>query len=295
MLFPSFSALFALFLATVATGQYYGISTTCRVHTSTTYLIATFSVTPHGSLGQGSVLPSATRCPRVKPTVTTTSFIQLPATVVPTSSGFTPISVSNTASTFDPLPSDFISLSLDPVEQVFTTTGNNRPQQLDCYPELTTSSPPIITPSTCPGLSTVTTSTTITTPSDVQYDACNKENVATIGRLPGPIKDPDLGRLRTLKLYNITSYARISTLSQQGCCQACQQLGCAYGQFIGNVTTYPTQRVCEIYFQDECNGKEWLGSVYSTGPANATDARAAYGFQVFNGPCGRILDGGPES
>ncbi|KAL8814259.1 MAG: hypothetical protein Q9223_006506 [Gallowayella weberi] len=294
MLFSSFFVLFALFLATVVTGQYYGSSTTCRVRISSTYLTATSSVKPHGSLGQGSVLPLATHCPRAKPTATTTSFIQLPATVVPTSPGFTPISVSNTASTFDPSRSAFISLSLDPVEQVFTTSGNNRPQQLDCYPETTASSPQIITPSTCPTLPTVTTTTTVTTPSDVQYDACNKENFASIGRQSDPIQDPDIGRLRTLKLYNITSYARVSALNPQECCKACQQLGCAYGQFIGNVTTYPANRVCEIYFQDECNGKEWLGSVYSTGPANSIDPRAPYGFQVFNGPCGRILDGGPE-
>ncbi|KAL8677015.1 MAG: hypothetical protein Q9186_006526 [Xanthomendoza sp. 1 TL-2023] len=294
MFSPSFLILLALPLA-VATGQYYGSAATCYVHTSSTYLTATASPIPHGSLGQGSVLPSASRCPRAKPTVTTTSLIQLPATVVPTSPGFTPISVSNAGSTFGPSRSDFIAISFDPVADVFVTSGNNRPQELDCYPDPTTSSTQIITPSTCPTFSTVTATATISRPSDVRYDACNDDSFASIGRQPGPIQDPDSARLRTLTLYNITSYAGVSALNPQECCQSCQQLGCAYGRWYGDSISSPVKFGCEIYFQDQCNGKEWLGSVYSTSPANSTDPRPLSGFQVFNGPCGRIIDGGPRS
>lgn len=99
--------------------------------------------------------------------------------------------------------------------------------------------------------------------------------------------------LRTLKLYNVTSYSSpYLYFNNIECCNACQELNCAYGRFSFSREDYVFN--CELYFQDVCNGKEWLGSVYSTGPYLRPGARPFDGFQVFNGPCGRIIDAGPE-
>ncbi|KAL8790903.1 MAG: hypothetical protein Q9213_000328 [Squamulea squamosa] len=269
--------VFAL-LSTLVTGNMlYSLS--CSTFSS--YLMARASPTAHGSQ-VGSYVPSTSRCPRAKPTVTIASTITSGTSIIPTSPGFTPISSSNQGSTFGSSRSDFYSLTLTANAYGPDERGGNVPQTAVCGPVSFTTS---ATPSTCPVLPTVTTTTTVISPSSILYDACNADNLADTGY----VSSKDRSDIRSLKLYNITTLAILGRIDVADCCAACQQLGCAYGY--GLYTSFSAGPRCTLFFQDECNGKEWLGSVYSAGDPQSP---VIDGFTVFNGPCGRIIDAGPE-
>ncbi|KAL8905604.1 MAG: hypothetical protein Q9171_006608 [Xanthocarpia ochracea] len=281
MLSHSLLVLFAFALTTVTATLNYPLS----CYTPSGYLMAVPSPAAHGSQA-GSYIPIATRCPRVKPTVTITSTITSGTSVVPTRPGFTPVSKANSGSISS--RSDSVVISLADTLSAPVTRGNKLPQRVECGSEDSPLTASVI-PITCPQLGTVTTSTTVTRPSSVSYDACNVENLATGGYDPLHDKvDANHPGIVALILYNITSASTILDLKDEGdCCDACQQLGCAFGKVFRNE--------CELFFQHECNGKEWLGSTYnSSGRAGQGEIGADRGFRVFNGPCGRLIDGGKD-
>ncbi|KAL8654041.1 MAG: hypothetical protein Q9226_003586 [Calogaya cf. arnoldii] len=284
MLSQSLLILFALAFTTVAAD--FANSLTC--HASSDYLTANPSPIPgHGSQ-VGSYISPSTRCPRAKPTTTITSTITSGQSVVPTSHGYTPISSETYSATSTPNKDiSSIVVAFDKDNHV-TTVGEPIPTSRSCGLANTDSSTVTATPSTCPSLSTVTTSATVTTPSSVSYDACGTDNIVSF--VPDPANDKQRSTISSLTLYNVTAYTDLADIKAPACCAACQTLGCAYGRW----TSSPFEG-CELYFQKDCNGKEWLGSTfgYDTPSSSSPDGNGA-GFTVFNGPCGQIVPDGPS-
>ncbi|KAI4269085.1 MAG: hypothetical protein L6R38_007607 [Xanthoria sp. 2 TBL-2021] len=283
MLSHSFLALFALAFTTVA-GDFAN-SLTC--HTSSDYLTAISSPTPHGSQ-VGSYISPSTRCPRAKPTTTITSTITSGQSVVPTGHGFTPISSETYSATSTPNKDiNSIVVSFDDSDRV-TTVGEPRPTSRSCGLVNTDSSTIWSTPSTCPSFSTVTASTTITTPSSISYDACGTDNLVSF--VTDPARDSQRTIISSLIIYNVTAYTALADVGAPTCCAACQTLGCAYGWW--TVSNFGS---CQLYFQDDCDGKEWLGSTFGHDtPTSSNPDGNGFGFTVFNGPCGQIVPGGPS-
>ncbi|KAL8752978.1 MAG: hypothetical protein Q9199_005365 [Rusavskia elegans] len=247
------------------------------------------ALTPHGSMGQGSALPPATRCPRAKPTTTITSLVTSGESVVATAHGFTPISSENYLATSSP------NSGIKPIvvsiygRDRFTTIGESRLPSFGCAPLRTGYSDISPTPTTCPTLSTVTTSTTITSPSSVSYDACGSDNIVTF--VTDPSRDNQRSSISSLTLYNVTTNVELSDIGAPRCCAACQRLGCAYGFWSESPFAY-----CQLYFQDDCDGKEWLGSTFSyETPDSLNPVKPGDGMVVFNGPCGQIAPAGPST
>ncbi|KAL8667148.1 MAG: hypothetical protein Q9168_007326 [Polycauliona sp. 1 TL-2023] len=273
----SFIALFAL-LITVVAGDF-AHSLTC--HASSDYLTATSSLIAHGSQ-VGSYNSPSTRCPRAKPTTTITSVITSGVSVVPTSHGFTPISSETYSATSTPNKDiSSVVMSFD-VGGPVTSVGESTISFLICGPSEPSTSSPI--PTTCPSLSTVTTSTTVTTPSTISYAACGSDNIRSF--VTDPAHDNQTLTITRLTLLNVTAATTLSDIGVSDCCAACQTLGCAYGRW----TSYP-YAFCELYFQETCDGKEWLGSTFSY----YTPGSSSPGFSLFNGPCGQIVQDGPTT
>ncbi|KAL8628703.1 hypothetical protein Q9189_005604 [Teloschistes chrysophthalmus] len=219
---------------------------------------------PHGSLGWGSTYPAATRCPRVKPTVTITSTITTGASTITPPSSFTPILSETFSVSLNPnrrrqlatqaLPS--MVVSIDPNGSV-TTFASELPQSMICGPETTTSSATWTMPSNCPVTSTVTTTSTTTVPISYAYEACGANNLVNGGFGKG--KDHGINMLT---FFNVTWNTGIEAATAYDCCAACQKLGCAYGGFLAN----PPFPYCELFFQDECDGSKWLGNTFVYNP-----------------------------
>ncbi|KAL8689623.1 MAG: hypothetical protein Q9218_004749 [Villophora microphyllina] len=269
---------------------------TCRykdqsiVTTSTVLTAASSSATPHGSLGWGSTYAAATRCPRIKPTVTITSTFTGGVSTVTPNRSFTPILSETYSVSLNPhrrrqLASQTLQpmiVSLDSNGSV-TTSASELPHSLVCGPETTSSSATWTVPSNCPAQSTVTTSTAIAVPSAYVYDACASNNLVNQGFGNG-----DGHGINSLTFYNVTSNTGIDAATAYDCCAACQMLGCAYGGFLAN----PPFPYCELYFQDECDGTKWLGNTFTYNPDIVGHLPVDEGFTVFNGPCGQIVYGG---
>ncbi|KAL8711684.1 MAG: hypothetical protein Q9220_003855 [cf. Caloplaca sp. 1 TL-2023] len=239
--------------------------------------------TPHGSMGQGSAQLSATRCPRAKPTVTVTS-TSISATEVTISQNvnLTPILAEPTYTTTQPIASGssiLVSISGDQV----VTSGYTLPQSLSCGPENPPATSTLATPSTCPSLSTATATTTTTVPSSIVYEGCGGDNFISDSLVPGPGPE-SFAELTSLTLYNVTAYTNFTDVSFAQCCGACQELTCAFGSWRASPFTS-----CDLYFQNFCDGAEWVGSTFNYGGNTFGD-----GFVVFNGPCGQIAPGGPS-
>ncbi|KAI4183800.1 MAG: hypothetical protein L6R41_005179 [Letrouitia leprolyta] len=239
-------------------------------------------------MGRGSARAPATRCPRVKPTVTITFTVTSGVSTVPTSPGFTPIlsetySVSlhsnrrRQLSTSGPAS---VVVSLNSQGQV-TTIASEMPQSLICEPRTTSSSLPS-NPTGCT-LSTVASTTTATVADSTVYEACGSSNFINQGYGKGAGHGINL-----LTFQNVTSNTGIDVTSAYDCCAACQMLGCAYGGFLAN----PPYPYCELYFQDQCDPKSWLGNTFLYNPDVVGPLTPDLGFTVFNGPCGQIVYGG---
>ncbi|KAI4131371.1 MAG: hypothetical protein LQ338_001256 [Usnochroma carphineum] len=247
--------------------------------------------TPHGSMGQGSVRPSASRCPRVKPTLTITSAVTSGTSTVTTSPGFTPIlseaySVSFNLNRRRQLPSqslDTVVVSLNAQGQA-TTSASELPQSMICGPGITSSPSTLTLPTNCPAMSTVTTTTTATVATSTIYDACSSNNLVNQGFGKGV----DHG-ISSLLLHNVSSTTdTIDATTAYDCCVACQMLGCAYGGFLEN----PPNPYCELYFQESCDPGTWLGSTFNYNADIVGALPPRLGYTVFNGPCGQIVYGG---
>lgn len=280
MLSFSFIALFAL-LFTIASGNI-GSSLTC--YTSDPF--APVPVPIYYGSQIGSYIGPATRCPRAKPTITITSTITSGQSVVSTSQGFTPV-LSETYSATSTPNKDISSIvvSFDLGGRV-TTVGEPLPTSLSCgSSDLSTITP---TPSTCPSLATVTTSSTVTSPSSISYDACGTDNIVSF--VNDPASDKQRASISSLTLYNVTAYTSFSDFDVFDCCAACQAVGCAYGRW-----TLSPLAACELYFQDDCYGKDWLGSTFNYDSSGSLSTDGNGGFTVFNGPCGQIVPHGPNS
>ncbi|KAL8725045.1 MAG: hypothetical protein Q9181_006562 [Wetmoreana brouardii] len=287
MLFQNIILYFALLAVSVA----FDLSTPlqCRYKDQ---LLGTIPVlaTPHGSLGRGSVFAAATRCPRVKPTVTVTSTVTSGATTVTTGPNFTPVLSETYSVSLHPnrrrqLPSrslDPMVVSLDSQGSV-TTSASELPNSMICGPDSSTPTPTLAVPSNCPAMSTVTTTATATVPSSYTYDACASNNLVNQGFGKGAGHG-----INSLTFYNVTSNTGLDVATAYDCCAACQMLGCAYGGFLAN-EPFP---YCELYFQDHCDGSKWLGNTFTYNPDIVGQLPAALGFTVFNGPCGQIVYGG---
>ncbi|KAL9023008.1 MAG: hypothetical protein Q9196_007431 [Gyalolechia fulgens] len=293
MLFNRLAVSFAILKASVAVDLSTPLSCRPKDHTSGTavaVLSATTSATPHGSMGQGSVRALATRCPRVKPTVTITSTIKSGVLTVPTSPGFTPIlsqtySLSlypNRRRQLPPQGPDSMVVSLNAQGQV-TTSANELPQSMTCEPKTTSSSSLLSVPANCPPLSTVTTTTTALAASSTVYDACASSNSVNQGFGKGTGHG-----INMLKFQNVSSNTGIDVTTAYDCCVACQMLGCAYGGFLAN----PPVPFCELYFQDQCDPRTWLGNTFVYSPDIVGSLPPDLGFTVFNGPCGQMVYGG---
>ncbi|KAI4142742.1 MAG: hypothetical protein L6R39_004819 [Caloplaca ligustica] len=258
--------------------------------TTSSVLDAATSRKIYGSAGpQGSMVAPASRCPRVKPTLTITSTISSGTSTIPTSSGFTPVlsetySVSLHANRRRQVPSQSISpmvVSVNPQGQV-ATSASELPQSIICGPTWTPSST-LTVPSYCPTHSTVTTTTTATVATSIIYDACSSDNLVNQGFGKG------VGYgINSLTFYNVTSNTGIDVSTATECCAACQMLGCAYGGFLAN----PPFPYCELYFQDHCDPRAWLGNTFAYNPDIVGHLPPDLGFTVFNGPCGQIVYGG---
>ena len=277
MLSFSYIAFFSL-LFTIASGNI-GNSLTC-------YTSDPFAPVPvpiyHGSQ-IGSYVGPATRCPRAKPTITITSTITSGQTVVPTSHGFTPISSETYSATSAPNKDiSSIAVSFDVGGRV-TTVGQPLPTSLSCGSS--GASTITTTPSTCPSLATVTTSSTVTSPSSINYDACGTDNIASF--VSDPASDKQRASISSLTLYNVTAYTTFSDLDVFDCCAACQAVGCAFGRW-----TLSPFAACELYFQEDCYGKDWLGSTFNYDSPGSLSTDDNGGFTVFNGPCGQIVPHG---
>ncbi|KAI4098802.1 MAG: hypothetical protein L6R37_006290 [Teloschistes peruensis] len=294
MFFSTFILQMALLTLTVAFDLSESLS--CRLKdqpieaTSALLARATPLPNPHGSLGWGSTYPAATRCPRVKPTVTITSTIVTGATTVKPPPYFTPILSETVSLSLNPnrrrqlatqtLPS--VVVSIDPNGSV-TTSASELPHSMICGPQTTASSASWTVPSNCPAISIVTTTTTSTYPSTFRFEACDASNLVKEGFGKGAGHG-----LNMLTFYNVTSSGGLDTATAYDCCAACQQLGCAYGGFLTN-QPFP---YCELYFQDECDGSQWLGNTFTYNPDLVGHLPVDLGFTVFNGPCGQIAYGG---
>ncbi|KAL8995640.1 MAG: hypothetical protein Q9188_006763 [Gyalolechia gomerana] len=293
MLFNRLAVSFAILTVSVAIDLSTPLS--CRPKDQTSgpavaVLTAKTFATPHGSMGQRSVRASATRCPRVKPTVTITSTITSGVSTVPTSPGFTPI-LSETYSIslhpdrrrqLPPQGPNPMVVSLNPHGQV-TTSANELPRSMICEPETTSSSSLLSVPTNCPLLSTVTTTTTAIAASSTVYDACASSNFVDQGFGKGTGHG-----INMLTFQNVTSNTGIDVTTAYDCCVACQMLGCAYGGFLAN-HPFP---FCELYFQDQCDPRTWLGNTFVYNPDIVGILPPDLGFTVFNGPCGQIVYGG---
>lgn len=286
MLSHTLLVLFALTIITVATvpGDFAN-SLTC--HVSSDYLSAISAPAPHGSQ-VGSYISPSTRCPRAKPTITITSTITSGQYAVPTSHGFTPISSETYSATSTPNKDiSSIVVSLDKSDHV-TTVGEPRPTSLSCGRGTTDSSTIPSTPSTCSSFSTVTATATITGPSSISYDACGTDNLVSF--VTDPAHDKQRNIISSLTIYNATAYTSFLDVGAPDCCAACQTLGCAYGWW-----TDSNFGSCQLYFQAECDGKEWLGSTFGyDNPSSSGPNGDGFGFTVFNGPCGQIVPDGPS-
>ncbi|KAL8998607.1 MAG: hypothetical protein Q9169_002358 [Polycauliona sp. 2 TL-2023] len=256
--------------------------------TCTDALYSFTATSPPALHGSGSYISAATRCPRAKPTTTITSTVTYGNATVPTSPGFTPISSETDLATSTPGKGDS-SIFVD-----FDRTGNAR-TDLDatltsrtCGPVVSSTSSP--TPTTCPSMSTITTSTTITTQSSIAFAACGDHNIVSF--VTDPARENQLTSISTLKLFNVTGHTSYTGIGVSDCCAACQIVGCAYGTFILPLDTDKTR--CELYFQEECDGSEWLGSTFSYDTPGSQSFANSDGFTLFNGPCGQIVPNGPS-
>ncbi|KAL9599891.1 MAG: hypothetical protein Q9219_003524 [cf. Caloplaca sp. 3 TL-2023] len=243
-------------------------------------------------MGRGSVYPSPSRCPRVKPTVTLTSTVTSSGvSTVPTSQGFTPILSETFSVSFHPnrrrqlsAPSPApVVISLNDKGQV-TTSASQLPQSLICGPETTSPPAPLTIPSTCAALSTVTTTTTTTIASSTTYDACASNNFANQGFGKGA------GRgLGHIDLVNLTSTSdTIQATTAYECCVACQKLGCAFGDFLQK----SPNPYCELFFFDRCDPGVWRGDTFQYNAEIVGELSPDLGYQMFNGPCGQVVYGG---
>ncbi|KAL8937391.1 MAG: hypothetical protein Q9216_004444 [Gyalolechia sp. 2 TL-2023] len=299
MLFNRLAVSFAFLTASVAID----VSTPLSCHPkdqisgpAVPVLSATTSATPHGSNGQGSVRAQATRCPRIKPTVTITSTVTSEVLTVPTSPGFTPILSETYSVSLHPnrrrqLPSpgpDAMAVSLDPQRQV-VTSANKLPQSMICEPAATSSSSLLSVPTNCPALSTVTTTTTAVAASSTIYNACASNNLVNQGFGKGAGHG-----INELTFRNVTWNTGLDVTTAYDCCVACQMLGCAYGGFLINRRN-PSDPFCGLYFQDVCEPKEWLGNTFLYKPDFLGALQPELGFTVFNGPCGQIVYGGSSA
>ncbi|KAL8900430.1 MAG: hypothetical protein Q9207_005702 [Kuettlingeria erythrocarpa] len=257
---------------------------------SPTFLAAATSRKHYGS--GGSMLTPTQRCPRIKPTVTVTQTVTTPGvSTVPTSQGFTPILSETYSVSLNPyrrrqLPSPNVNVavvSLGP-QGHFTTSVSSPPHSLICGPATSSPSPTLVTPSSCPTVSTLTLTTSTTVAASTIYDACASNNLVNQGFGKG--KDHGIG---SLVLQNITANTdTVNATTAYDCCVACQMLGCAYGEFLVN-EPYP---YCELYFQDKCEPRTWLGSTFEYNADVVGPLPPSMGYTVFNGPCGQIVYGG---
>ncbi|KAL8919529.1 MAG: hypothetical protein Q9208_006721 [Pyrenodesmia sp. 3 TL-2023] len=257
---------------------------------SPTILAAATSRKIYGSAG--SMLAPTPRCPRIKPTVTITETITTPGvSTVPTSQGFTPILSETYSVSLNPyrrrqLPSPSVNVavvSVDP-QGHFTTSGSSLPHSMICGPATSSPSSTPTIPTNCPIVPTLTLTTSTTVAASTVYDACASENLVDQGFGKG--KDHGISGL---VLKDVNAYTdTINATTAYDCCVACQTLGCAYGEFLAN-EPYP---YCELYFQDKCEPRTWLGSTFQYNADVVGQLPPSLGYTVFNGPCGQIVYGG---